>query len=149
MKEVLNENYWRDKGIIFLGEIDDESAERTVKEMIWMSKQGLSSISILMNGPGGVVSAGYYIHDVIQSLKNKGIIVKTVCCGVCASMDAFILASGSPGHRICLPNAEVMIHQPLGGMQGQASDMRIQWEHTAKKMFWLPITYHQNVHSHI
>ncbi len=128
MKEELNQSFWHQKGVVWLeGEINDSSASRTVKELLYLLEQGFSTISLCINSPGGSVTAGFWIHDTIKLLEKEGVKVRGVCCGICASMAAFILASCTI--REAMPNSETMIHQPLGGMQGQAADMRIAWEH--------------------
>lgn len=128
MKEELNQSFWRQKGVVWLvGEINDSSADNTVKELLYLLDQGFLTISLFINSSGGSVSAGFLIHDTIKLLEKEGVKVRGVCCGICASMAAFILASCTI--REAMPNSETMIHQPLGGMQGQASDMGIAWKH--------------------
>lgn len=130
MKIELTENYFLDKGMLWInGVIDNEVAERTVKGLLYLAEQGFTTITLCANSPGGSVSDGFIIHDTMKLLEKRGVKIKVVCCGLCASMAAFLLASGSKGNRYALPNSEVMIHQPLGGMQGQATDMGIAWNH--------------------
>lgn len=114
--------------IIFLsGEIDDAMANTIVAQLIYLESDNPSKpISMYINSPGGSVSAGLAIYDTMKYVKCD---VSTICIGMAASMAAVILSSGTKGKRYCLPNSEVMIHQPLGGMQGQASDIKIQAEH--------------------
>ncbi len=114
--------------IIFLsGEIDDAMANTIVAQLIYLESDNPSKpISMYINSPGGSVSAGLAIYDTMKYVKCD---VATICIGMAASMAAVILSSGTKGKRYCLPNSEVMIHQPLGGMQGQASDIKIQAEH--------------------
>ena len=114
--------------IIFLtGEINDSVANTVVAQLIYLeSKNPDKDISLYINSPGGSVSAGLAIFDTIRYIKCD---VSTICIGLAASMGAFLLASGTKGKRYALPNSEIMIHQPLGGAQGQASDIEIQARH--------------------
>lgn len=114
--------------IIFLsGEIDDNTANTIVAQLIYLeSKDPSKDISLYINSPGGSVSAGMAIYDTMNYIKCP---VSTICIGMAASMAAFILSSGEKGKRYALANSEIMIHQPLGGAQGQASDIKIQAEH--------------------
>lgn len=117
--------------IIFLsGEITDETANIVVAQLIYLEgKDPEKDISLYINSPGGSVSAGLAIYDTIQFIKCD---VTTICVGLAASMGAFLLTSGTKGKRFALPNSEIMIHQPLGGAQGQASDIVIQANHIKK-----------------
>jgi len=114
--------------IIFLtGEVNDASANAVIAQLIYLEgKDPTKDISLYINSPGGSVSAGLAIYDTMNYIKCD---VSTICMGMAASMGAFLLSSGAKGKRFALPNAEVMIHQPLGGAQGQASDIQIQAEH--------------------
>ena len=114
--------------IVFLsGEIDDAVANTVVAQLIYLEgKDPTKDISLYINSPGGSVSAGMAIYDTMNYIKCD---VSTICIGMAASMAAFLLSSGTKGKRFALKNSEVMIHQPLGGAQGQASDIRIQAEH--------------------
>lgn len=114
--------------IIFLnGEIDDNVANLIVAQLIYLEgKNPDKDISLYINSPGGSVSAGLAIYDTMQYIKCD---VSTICVGRAASMGAFLLSSGAKGKRFALPNSEVMIHQPLGGAQGQVSDIQIQANH--------------------
>lgn len=111
--------------IIFItGEIDDAVANTVVAQLIYLeSKDPEKDIYLYINSPGGSVSAGLAIYDTMNYIKCD---VSTICIGLAASMGAFLLSSGHKGKRFALPNAEIMIHQPLGGAQGQASDIQIQ-----------------------
>ena len=111
--------------IIFLGsEIVDDVANSIVAQMLFLeSEDPEKDINIYINSPGGSVTAGLAIYDTMQYIKPQ---VSTICVGLAASMAAVLLAGGSKGKRLALPNAEVMIHQPLGGARGQASDIEIQ-----------------------
>jgi len=117
--------------IIFLsGEIDDALANTVVAQLIYLeSKDPAKDISIYINSPGGSVSAGMAIYDTMNYIKCP---VSTICIGMAASMAAFLLSSGEKGKRFALKNSEIMIHQPLGGAQGQASDIKIQARHILK-----------------
>lgn len=110
--------------IVFLGEaIDDAVANTVVAQLLHLeSVDPDKDISLYINSPGGSVSAGLAIYDTMQYIKCD---VSTICVGMAASMGAFLLSSGTKGKRIALPNAEIMIHQPLGGTQGQTTDMQI------------------------
>ena len=111
--------------IIFLsGEINDQVANSVVAQLIYLEgKNPDKDIFLYINSPGGSVSAGLAIYDTMNYIKCD---VATTCVGLAASMGAFLLASGAKGKRFALPNSEIMIHQPLGGAQGQASDIEIQ-----------------------
>lgn len=117
--------------IIFLGEeIDEHIASLVVAQLLFLEAEDPEKdIMIYINSPGGSVTAGMAIYDTMQYIKPD---VSTICVGMAASMAAFLLSSGTKGKRIALPNAEVMIHQPLGGAQGQASDIRIHADHIIK-----------------
>ncbi len=114
--------------IVFLsGEIDDATANTVVAQLIYLeAKDPSKDISLYINSPGGSVSAGLAIYDTMNYIKCD---VSTICIGMAASMGAFILSSGQKGKRFALPNSEIMIHQPLGGAHGQASDIKIAAEH--------------------
>ena len=111
--------------IIFLGEeVTDVSANIIVAEMLFLeSEDPNKDIHLYINSPGGAVSAGWAIYDTMRYIKPQ---VRTVCVGMAASMGAFLLAGGAKGKRFALPNSAIMIHQPSGGTQGQASDIKIQ-----------------------
>ena len=113
--------------IIFLsGEINNEMADFIVAQLLFLEAEDPDKdIQIYINSPGGSVSAGFAIYDTMQYIKPD---VSTICVGLAASMGAFLLAAGTKGKRYALPNADIMIHQPLGGTQGQAEDIRIQAE---------------------
>lgn len=111
--------------IIFLDEeIDDRTSSLVVAQLLFLdAEEPGKDINLYINSPGGVVTSGLAIYDTMRYLKSD---VSTICVGMAASMAAVILSSGAKGKRFALPNAEVMIHQPLGGTQGQASDIKIQ-----------------------
>ena len=110
--------------IIFLGsEIDDNVANSVVAQLLFLAAEDPDKdISLYINSPGGSITSGFAIYDTMQFIKPD---VSTICIGMAASMGAFLLAAGAPGKRYALPNAEVMIHQPLGGARGQATDIEI------------------------
>lgn len=117
--------------IIFLSEeVTDVSASLIVAQMLYLEAQDPDEdIQFYINSPGGSVTAGMAIYDTMQYLKCD---VSTICIGMAASMGAFLLSAGTKGKRIALPNAEIMIHQPSGGAQGQATDIQIQAERIAQ-----------------
>lgn len=117
--------------IIFLqGEVNDDMAAVVTAELLFLESQDPDKdIYIYINSPGGSVTAGMAIYDTMQHIKPD---VATVCMGMAASMGAFLLAGGTKGKRMALPHAEVMIHQPLGGTRGQATDMQIHVNHIVK-----------------
>jgi ATP-dependent Clp protease protease subunit len=110
--------------IIFLGsEINDAVANTIVAQLLFLQTEDPNKdIQLYINSPGGSISAGFAIYDTMQHVKCD---IQTICIGMAASMGAFLLSSGTKGKRLALPNSEVMIHQPLGGAQGQASDIEI------------------------
>ena len=115
--------------IIFItGEINDAVANTVVAELLYLeAKDSTKDIDIYINSPGGSVTSGLAIYDTMNFIKCD---VSTICIGMAASMAAFLLSSGTKGKRYALPSSEIMIHQPLGGAQGQASDIKIQAEHS-------------------
>ena len=121
----------RERIIFVTGEVEDHMASVIVAQLLFLESENPSKdISMYINSPGGVVTAGMAIHDTMQYIRPK---VGTVCIGQAASMGSFLLASGEPGMRVALTNARVMIHQPSGGAQGQATDIAIQ----AKEILYL------------
>lgn len=112
----------KDRIVFITGEIDDAMANNVIAELLYLDSINNNDINIYINSPGGSVSAGMAIYDTINFLASD---VSTTCLGIAASMAAFLLAAGKRGKRFILPNADVMIHQPLGGAQGQATDIKI------------------------
>lgn len=109
--------------IIFIsGEINDTLANSVIASLLYLDSINHDDISIYINSPGGSVSAGLAIYDTMQFIQSD---VSTICVGIAASMGAFLLSSGTIGKRYALPNSDIMIHQPLGGAEGQASDIKI------------------------
>ena len=117
--------------IVFLAdEVNDVTASLVVAQLLYLEAQDPDKdINLYINSPGGSVSAGMAIYDTMNFVKCD---VATTCIGMAASMGAFLLSSGTKGKRFALPNSEIMIHQPLGGMQGQASDIKIHADHILK-----------------
>lgn len=133
--EVLSDQYLLCKNQIYLfGVIDTAMAARVIPQMHYIEQKMIDEnlpkeeriLTLLINSPGGSVSDGLAIYDTINMLECK---VRTICVGLAASMGAFLLSSGSKGMRLALPNSEILIHQPLGGAQGQASDIIIAAKH--------------------
>lgn len=117
----------KDRIIFLSGEINDDMANSIIAQMLFLEMEDpKSDIHLYINSPGGVMSAGFAIHDTMQYIKSD---VSTICVGLAASMASFLLASGAKGKRFALKNSEILIHQPLGGMSGQAEDIRIHAEH--------------------
>jgi ATP-dependent Clp protease protease subunit len=120
----------KDRIIFIVGPIDDTVSNLVVAQLLFLESENPDKdISLYINSPGGVVTSGLAIYDTMQFIKPD---VSTMCMGQAASMGALLLAGGAAGKRYCLPNARVMIHQPLGGVQGQASDIMIHAEETLK-----------------
>ena len=119
----------KDRIIILNGEINDNTANVVVAEFLYLDSLNSDDICLYINSPGGSITAGMAIYDTMNFIKSD---VSTICIGLAASMAAFILSSGKKGKRYALPNAEVMIHQPLGGAQGQATEIKIAAEHILK-----------------
>ncbi len=117
--------------IVFLSEeVNDVTASLVVAQMLFLEGEDPDKdINLYINSPGGSITAGMAIYDTMQYIKCD---VSTICIGMAASMGAFLLAAGAPGKRYALPNSEVMIHQPLGGMQGQATDIKIHADRIIK-----------------
>ena len=117
--------------IVFLGsEIDDGAANTVIAQMLFLENQDPEKeIKLYINSSGGSVTAGLAIYDTMQYMKPE---VSTICIGIAASMASVLLAAGTKGKRFCLPNSEVMIHQVMGGTQGQATDIKIHAEHILK-----------------
>ena len=112
-----------DRIIVLSEDVNDTSASLVVAQLLYLEGQDPDKdISLYINSPGGSISAGMAIHDTIQYIKCD---VSTICMGLAASMGAFLLSSGAKGKRYALPNSEIMIHQPLGGARGQATDIKI------------------------
>lgn len=124
----------KDRIIFINGEINDNIASIVVSELLYLDALNHDDIFLYINSPGGSVTSGFAIYDTMNYIKSD---VRTIVVGIAASMGAFLLSSGTPGKRCALPNAEIMIHQPLGGAKGQATEIQIAAEHilrTKKKL---------------
>ena len=119
----------KDRIVILSGEIDDNLSNIVVAQLLYLDSINNEDISLYINSPGGSITAGMAIYDTMNFIKSD---VSTICIGMAASMGAFLLSSGCRGKRFCLPNSEVMIHQPLGGAQGQATEIKIAAERILK-----------------
>ena len=119
----------KDRIIILSGEINDTMANSIVAQLLYLDGINHEDISIYINSPGGSITSGMAIYDTMNFISSN---VSTICVGMAASMAAFLLASGEKGKRYCLENSEVMIHQPLGGAQGQATEIKIAAERILK-----------------
>lgn len=119
----------KDRIILLSGEIDDNLSNIIVSELLYLDSINHDDISLYINSPGGSITAGMAIMDTMNFIKSD---VSTICIGMAASMGAFLLSCGEKGKRYILPNAEVMIHQPLGGVQGQATEIKIVAERILK-----------------
>lgn len=119
----------KDRIIMLSGEIDDNVSNIVISELLYLDSLNNEDINIYINSPGGSVTAGMAIYDTMKFVKSN---VSTICVGMAASMAAFLLSSGEKGKRYALPNSEVMIHQPLGGAQGQATEIKIAAERILK-----------------
>lgn len=129
-KEYAYDLYSRlleDRIIFLCGEINDYTANIVISELLFLDNKSHEKIYIYINSPGGVITSGMAIYDTMQYIESK---VVTIGLGMCASMGAFLLSSGD--ERLALENTEIMIHQPLGGAQGQATDIKIAAEHIIK-----------------
>lgn len=112
----------KDRIIFISGEIDDDLANTVIGELLFLDSKSNDDISMYINSPGGSITAGMAIYDTMNFIKSN---VSTICVGMAASMASVLLASGEKGKRYILPNSEVMIHQPLGGVNGQATEIKI------------------------
>ena len=119
----------KDRIIILSGEIDDNLANSIVGQLLYLDSVNHDEISLYINSPGGSITSGMAIYDTMNFVKSN---VSTICIGMAASMAAFLLSCGEKGKRYALPNSEVMIHQPLGGAQGQATEIKIAAERIIK-----------------
>ncbi len=119
----------KDRIIILSGEINDTTSNIVIAELLYLDSLNHDDISIYINSPGGSVTSGMAIYDTMNFIKSD---VSTICIGMAASMAAFLLSSGAKGKRYVLPNSEVMIHQPLGGAEGQATEIKIAAERILK-----------------
>lgn len=117
----------KERVVFLVGEVNDQSANLLIAQLLFLESENPDKdINFYINSPGGSVSAGMGVYDTMQFIKPD---ISTLCCGMAASMGSLLLTAGTKGKRFCLPNSEVMIHQPLGGFQGQASDIEIHANH--------------------
>lgn len=131
-KEYAYDLYSRllnDRIVFINGEINDNMSSIVVSELLYLDSLNHEDIYLYINSPGGSITSGMAIYDTMNYIKSD---VKTICIGLAASMAAFLLANGTKGKRCSLPNSEIMIHQPLGGTQGQATDIKIAAERIIK-----------------
>lgn len=119
----------KDRIILLSGEIDDECANSVIAQLLYLDSLNNEEISLYINSPGGSVTSGMAIYDTMNFVKSD---VSTICLGMAASMGAFLLSSGKKEKRYALPNSEIMIHQPLGGAKGQATEIKIAAEQILK-----------------
>ena len=119
----------KDRIILLSGEINDDVSNSIVAQLLYLDSINHDDITIYINSPGGSITSGFAIYDTMNFVKSD---VSTVCVGLAASMGAFLLTCGKKGKRYALPNSEVMIHQPLGGVSGQATEIKIVAEHILK-----------------
>jgi len=119
----------KDRIILLSGEIDDNLANSIVAQLLYLDSVSNDDISLYINSPGGSITAGMAVYDTMNFIKSR---VSTICIGMAASMGAFLLIAGEKGLRKALPNSEIMIHQPLGGVQGQATEIKIAAERILK-----------------
>lgn len=118
-----------DRIVLLVGEINDNMANLVVAQLLYLDSLNNDDINLYINSYGGSITAGMAIYDTMNYIKSD---VSTICVGMAASMGAFLLSSGKKGKRYALPNAEILIHQPLGGVQGQATEIKIAAEHILK-----------------
>jgi len=119
----------KERILMISGEINDYTANSIIAQLLYLDSLSNDDINIYINSPGGSVTAGMAIYDTMNFVNSN---VNTICVGLAASMGAFLLSSGTKGKRYALPNSEIMIHQPLGGVQGQATEIKIVAEHIIK-----------------
>ena len=121
--DAVSEKFLKTRQIMLYDEIDSDSAEKVIRQLLILEADSDKPIYLYINSPGGSVTAGLAIYDTMQHIRAD---VQTICLGQAASMGAFLLCSGAKGKRMALPHSRVLIHQPLGGAQGQATDIEIQ-----------------------
>lgn len=127
--DLMTYSFLKDRDIFISEAITDELVPLIIAQLKYLDKNGTGDIHIWINSPGGSVTAGMAIYDAMKRCRND---VMTICTGIAASMGAFLLAAGTKGKRMATPEAEIMIHQPLGGAQGQASDIELVAQHIIK-----------------
>lgn len=127
--DLLSYEFSKKRKIFLFSEIDDNVAMEIISQLEYLDSEGKEEIKLYINSPGGSVSAGFAIVDAMTRCRSD---VSTICTGIAASMGAFILSCGTKGRRFATPLSEIMIHQPLGGAQGQATDIQLAAEHITK-----------------
>ena len=123
IQDQIEQSLLADRKIFLWGQIDDKTARHVVERMLFLDNQNDEEIRLYISSPGGYVTAGFAVYDTMQALNSP---VSTICSGISASMAAILLSAGAKGRRFIQPHANVMIHQPSGGAQGQASNIEIQ-----------------------
>lgn len=136
----------KDRIIILSGEINDSVANSVVAELLYLDSINHNDISLYINSPGGSITSGMAIYDTMNFIKSD---VTTICIGMAASMAAFLLSCGKKGKRYSLPNAEIMIHQPLGGIEGQATEIKIAAERILKLKHKLNVILSENTEQNL
>ena len=144
--DLLSYDFINNRKIYLFSEIDNNTSMEIVSQLEYLNNNGTDDIRIFINSPGGSVSAGFAIVDAIKRCKCD---VSTICTGMAASMGAFILSCGTKGKRFATPLSEIMIHQPLGGAQGQASDIQLAAEHITNVKNKLHIILSENTGQNI
>jgi len=123
VKELIENKLLEERKVFLWGMVDDDSAKRVIERLMYLDSLGNDEIQLIINSPGGYVTSGFAIYDTMMQVKSP---VATVCSGLAASMGSILLSAGAKGRRMIQPHARVMIHQPSGGAQGQASSIEIQ-----------------------
>ncbi len=123
VKELIENKLLEERKIFLWGMVDDDSAKHVIERLLYLDSMGNDEIQLIINSPGGYVTSGFAIYDTMLQVKSP---VATVCSGLAASMGSILLSAGAKGRRMIQPHARVMIHQPSGGAQGQASSIEIQ-----------------------
>lgn len=123
VKELIENKLLEERKVFLWGMVDDDSAKHVIERLMYLDSLGSDEIQLIINSPGGYVTSGFAIYDTMMQVKSP---VATVCSGLAASMGSILLSAGAKGRRMIQPHARVMIHQPSGGAQGQASSIEIQ-----------------------
>lgn len=123
VKELIENKLLEERKVFLWGMVDDDSAKHVIERLMYLDSLGSDEIQLIINSPGGYVTSGFAIYDTMMQIKSP---VATVCSGLAASMGSILLSAGAKGRRMIQPHARVMIHQPSGGAQGQASSIEIQ-----------------------
>lgn len=123
VEDIIEQKFLANRTIFLQGQVDGKSAKHVIDRLLYLDMEGDDEITLYINSPGGYVTDGFAIYDTMKSLKSP---VSTICSGLAASMGSILLSAGTKGRRFIQPHAKVMIHQPMGGAQGQASNIEIQ-----------------------